>query len=183
MKSKAEVILTRSIEQRILLIRSKKVILDYDLAKLYNVETKQLKRAVRRNPSRFPKDFMFILSSQERQALRCHFGTLEKGAHSKYLPYAFTEQGVAMLSSVLNSDRAIAVNIHIIRVFTRLRELMVQHKDLKQRIDTLERKYDRKFKNIFEAIKQLLEPPQPPPKPKLPIGFHAFQGEPNAKRT
>ena len=133
MKSKTEIMITEKIEQRILLIRGKKVMLDRDLAKLYGVETKQLKRAVKRNASRFPNDFMFILSRQEYCSLRCHFGTLEKGTHSKYLPYAFTEHGILMLSSVLNSERAIVINIHIMRVFTRLRELMLQHRDLERR--------------------------------------------------
>ncbi len=147
--------------------------LDRDLAELYGVETKQLKRAVKRNQSRFPDDFMFILSRQEYKTLRCQFGTLTQGAHSKYLPWAFTEHGILMLSSVLNSERAIAVNIHIMRVFSRLREIMIRHKDLEGRIDELEKKYDRKFKNIFEAIRQLLEPPAPVSiKSKLPIGFH-----------
>jgi hypothetical protein len=148
--------------------------LDRDLAKLYGVETKQLKRAVNRHRSRFPNDFMFELSVPESRLLRCHFGTLKKGSHSKYLPYAFTEHGILMLSSVLNSERSIAINIHIMRVFTKLRELMLRHRDLEQRIDELERKYDRKFKNVFEAIRQLLAPPAPK-RPKLPIGFHVFK--------
>ena len=175
MRSKPEIVVGGKIEQKILLIRHKKGMLDRDLAELYEVETKNLKRAVKRNLSRFPPDFMFTLTSEEHHSLRRQNGTLEKGAHSKYLPYAFTEHGILMLSSVLNSERAITINIHIMRVFTKLRELMVRHKDLEQRIDALEQKYNRKFKDIFEAIRQLLEPSILPPRPKLPIGFHTFQ--------
>jgi phage regulator Rha-like protein len=155
MKSKTEIMLKEKIEQRILLIGGKRVMLDNDLARLYGVETKQLKRAVKRNATRFPEDFMFVLSPQEYRSLRCQIGTLEKGTHSKYLPYAFTEHGILMLSSVLNSERAININIHIMRVFAHLRELMSRHKDLEQRINALEKKYDRKFRSIFEAIRQL----------------------------
>ena len=161
-------VLSQTIERRILLIRGKKVILDHDLSKLYLVETKQLKRAVKRNLTRFPEDFMFELTKEEYQALRCQFGTLKRGEHSKYLPCAFTEQGVAMLSSVLNSERAIQVTIEIMRTFTRIREMFGTHRDLKQKIDQMEKKYDRQFRMVFEAIKQLLEPPI---KPKEPIGF------------
>ena len=166
--------ITEKIEQRILLIRNKKVILDRELAYLYEVETKALNQAIRRNPERFPKDFMFRLNRREIHELVTNCDRFNMLKHSSALPCAFTEQGVAMLSSVLNSKRANAINIHNMRVFTKLRELMVQHKDLEQRIDSLERKYDRKFKNIFEAIRQLIAPPLPPAKPKLPIGFHAF---------
>ena len=123
------------IERRIFFVRGKKIMLDRDLAALYNVETKQLKRAVKRNLSRFPSDFMFELAQEEFDLLRCHFGTLKQGAHAKYLPYAFTEHGILMLSSVLNSDRAIEVNIQIMRTFTKLRELMLVHKDLQVKIE------------------------------------------------
>ena len=185
MKPKALLIITEKIEQKIFLIRGKKVMLDRDLSTLYGVETKALNQAVKRNIKRFPKDFMFQLTTSEFQnwksqivtsnpnlPLRSQFVTLKQGQHAKYLPYAFTEQGVAMLSSVLNSDKAIEVNIQIMRTFTKLRELMIQHKDLEERITTLEKKYDRKFKNIFEAIRQLLQPSVQPLKPKIPIGFH-----------
>ncbi|MBF0485653.1 MAG: ORF6N domain-containing protein [Candidatus Omnitrophica bacterium] len=166
---------TERIEQRILVVRGKKVILDRDLAELYGVPTKRLNEQVKRNPARFPDDFMFRLTRREVNEVVAICDHLQELKFSHSMPYAFTEQGVAMLSSVLNSDRAIAVNIHIMRVFTRLRELMLRHKDIEQRIDDLEKRYDRKFKNIFEAIRQLLKPPLPPPKPKIPIGFHAFQ--------
>ena len=142
--------------------------LDRDLAELYNVETKQLKRAVRRNINRFPEDFMFQLTKEEYRSLRSQFGTLKRGAHSKYTPMAFTEQGVAMLSSVLNSDRAIEVNIAIMRAFVKLREMMVTHEDLKRKIESMEKKYDEQFQIVFEAIKQLLTEED---KPKKKIGY------------
>jgi phage regulator Rha-like protein len=165
------------IEQKIFIIRGKKVMLDRDLAELYGVETKYIKRAVKRNAVRFPDDFMFILSAREYRDLRCHFGTLEKGVHSKYLPYAFTEHGILMLSSVLNSDKAIEVNIQIMRTFSKLRELMVVHKDLRLKIEEMEKKYDQQFKLVFNAIRKLLTPPDPPKKQKLPIGFHMIPDE------
>ena len=129
------------IGNRILLLRGCKVILDNDLADLYEVEVKQLKRQVRRNIDRFPADFMFELSHQEYESLRRHFGTLKRGEHSKYLPYAFTEQGVAMLSSVLRSKRAAQVNIEIMRTFVRLRVMIASHKDLARKLETLEKRY------------------------------------------
>ena len=157
------------IETKIVLIRGKKVMLDKDLAQLYRVETKALKRAVKRNVDRFPDDFMFQLSKEEYdELLRYQFGTLKKGQRSKYLPYAFTENGVAMLSCVLNSRRAVQVNIQIMRTFTRLREMLMTHKDLKDKIEAMEKKYDYQFKIVFDAIKELLEPPK---KTKKKIGF------------
>jgi phage regulator Rha-like protein len=158
------------IESKILFIRGSKVMLDRDLAKLYGVETKLLKRAVRRNISRFPKDFMFELSQKEHKSIRCQFGTFKKGEHSKYLPYAFTQEGVAMLSSVLNSERAIQANIQIMRAFVKLRELMATHENLKKKIEEMEKKYDYQFKIVFDAIKQLLESPRQ--EPKKQVGFH-----------
>ena len=158
------------IENKIILIRGQKVMLDKDLADLYNVDTSMLKRAVRRNLLRFPDDFMFELTKEEQVSLRCHFGTLKRGRHAKYLPYAFSEQGIAMLSSVLNSKRAILVNIQIIRTFTKLRKLLISHEDLKRKIISMETKYDHQFKIVFDAIRQLLAPPE---KPKRRIGFHA----------
>lgn len=140
---------------------------------MYGVETKHLTRQVRRNIKRFPSDFMIQLARKEYQGiLRCQFGTLEKGKYSKYLPYAFTEQGVAMLSSVLNSERAIQVNILIMRAFTRLREILLTHRELASKVETLEKKYaehDETIKEIFESIKQLFEPR--PEKEKRIIGF------------
>jgi phage regulator Rha-like protein len=157
------------VEAKIFLIRGKKVMLDKDLAMLYGVETKMLNRALKRNIERFPEDFMFQLTKEEyTEFLRCNFGTLKRGEHSKYLPYAFTENGVAMLSGVLNSKRAIQVNIQIMRTFTRLREIMASHKDLARKIEEMEKKYDYQFKVVFDAIKQLLEPPV---KAKKKIGF------------
>ena len=133
----------------------------------YGVETAQLKRAVRRNRDRFPDDFMFELSKSELDNLRCQFGTSNWGG-TRYTPFAFTEQGVAMLSSVLNSDHAIGVNIAIMRTFTRLRKMLVTHKDLKRKIETMEKKYDEQFRIVFEAITQLIEEDE---KPKKKIGY------------
>jgi hypothetical protein len=171
---------------KILLVRGRKVMLDKDLAQLYGASSKVLNQAVKRNLSRFPEDFMFQLTKEEVESLRSQFVTLneqvaneqdrtKRGRHLKYLPYAFTQEGVAMLSSVLNSDRAIQVNIAIMRAFVKLREFLLTHKELAQKIEELERKYDRKFLVVFEAIKKLLEPipdPPAPPEPKKPpIGF------------
>jgi hypothetical protein len=151
------------IERAILLIRGQKVILDRDLAELYGVETRMLKQAVRRNVGRFPGDFMFELTKEEARSLRSQNVTLKRGGHSKYLPFAFTEQGVAMLSSVLNSARAIEVNIAIMRAFVRLRELVSTHKKLELKLSELERKmekHDESIETIFEAIRQLMTPPE-----------------------
>jgi phage regulator Rha-like protein len=163
---------------KIYLIRGFKVMFDFDLAAMYLVETKQLKRQVRRNIERFPIDFMFELNKQEYDSLRSQFGTLKRGEHSKYLPMAFTEQGVAMLSSVLSSKMAIEVNIQIIRVFTKMREMLSTNKDILLKMEQLEKnllKQDGKQKKseediqvIFKALKQLFNPPQPP---RERIGF------------
>jgi len=168
------------IATRILELRGKRVMLDRDLAKLYSVEAKRLNEQVKRNIKRFPSDFMFQLSWEEVESLRSQFATLnelrytfsKRGKHIKYLPYAFTEQGVAMLSSVLNSERAIQVNILIMRAFTKLREILLTHKELAAKIEMLENKYtkhDQTIKEIFWAIKQLLDPPAV--KEKRIIGF------------
>lgn len=144
---------------------------DRDLSQLYGVEVKQLKRQVRRNIDRFPNDFMFELSKEEYKSLRSHFGTLKRGEHSKYLPYAFTEHGILMLSSVLNSKRAIHVNIQIMRIFVKLRKILSTHKELAYKLSELERKiekHDGEIKTIFQAIRQLMAPPE---KPKKKIGF------------
>lgn len=164
------------IENKIFLIRGKKVMLDTDLARLYEVPTKRLNEQVKRNRRRFPEDFMFQLTILERDELVANCDRLVKLKHSTSMPYAFTEQGVAMLSSVLNSERAINVNIQIMRTFTKLRELVATHKDLQRKIEEMEKKYDQQFQVVFAAIKKLLEPPpkplpEPPPKPKGPIGF------------
>ena len=134
---------------------------------VYGVTTSNLNKAVRRNIERFPEDFMFQLSKEEFENLKFHFGTSSWGGTRK-LPHAFTENGVAMLSSVLNSDRAIKVNIQIMRTFTKLREMLMTHKDLKKKIEAMEKKYDYHFKIVFDAIKELLEPPV---KTKKKIGF------------
>jgi hypothetical protein len=156
------------IENIILVIRGQKVILARELAELYGVTTGNLNKAVKRNIDRFPNDFMFQLTAEEYKSLRFHFGILEKGRHSKYLPYAFTEQGVAMLSSVLKSKRAVQVNIEIMRAFVRLRRMLSVHKDLERKLTDLEQKYDEQFKIVFEAIRQLM---MPPAKPRKKIGF------------
>jgi phage regulator Rha-like protein len=156
-----------TIEAKILLIRRKKVMLDRDLAVLYGVETKRLKQQVNRNIERFPDDFMFQLTREEFNNLKSQIATSSWGG-LRYLPYAFTEQGVAMLSSVLNSKRAVQVNIQIMRTFIKLREMLLAHKELRQKIEAMERKYDYQFKIVFDAIKKLLEPPE---KPKGKIGF------------
>jgi phage regulator Rha-like protein len=155
------------IEHKILFIRGKKAMLDRDLAQLYGVTTSNLNKAIRRNTERFPEDFMFQLSKKEFENLKFHFGISSWGGTRK-LPFAFTENGVAMLSSVLNSERAIKVNIQIMRIFTKLREMLMTHKDLKEKIEAMEKRYDYQFKIVFEAIKQLLEPPE---KTKKKIGF------------
>ena len=156
------------IERSILLIRGHKVILDADLAALYGVETKQLIRAVKRNLPRFPDDFMFQLNEEEFENLRFHFGTSSQWGGRRYAPYAFTEQGVAMLSSVLHSRRAIQVNIEIMRAFVRLRRILASHADLARQLDSLEKKYDTQFRVVFDAIRELMKPPE---KKKRPIGF------------
>jgi hypothetical protein len=139
------------IEKKILLIGGQKVMLDSDLAVLYGVTTKRLNEQVRRNLKRFPQDFMYQLSAEEFESLRSHFATLKsgRGKHRKYLPQVFTEQGIAMLSSVLNSDRAIAVNIQIMRAFVKLREMISTRKDLARKLGELEKKYDSQFHNRF----------------------------------
>jgi len=156
---------------KIYYIRGYKVMLDEDLAELYEVETKQLKRQVRRNIDRFPEeDFMFELTREELENLRSQIGTSSWGG-SRYMPMAFTEQGVAMLSSVLNSARAIKVNIQIIRIFTRMREMLLTHKDILLKLEQLESKvtgHDEDIRIIFGYLKELLNPPQ---EPRPRIGF------------
>jgi hypothetical protein len=149
------------IERQIYLIRGHNVMLGADLAHLYGVTTGALNQAVKRNRSRFPEDFMFQLDQLELKYWRSHFVTSNPRAKMslRRSPYAFTEQGVAMLSSVLRSDRAVMVNVAIMRTFVRLRQLLTTHKDLAQKLAALERKYDRRFRVVFQAIKQLMEPP------------------------
>ena len=165
-------ILPERIERRILLIRGQKVMLDADLAGLYGVPTKKLNQAVKRNVERFPGDFMFRLTKHEAAAvLRSQIVTSNDGRGGRrYNPYAFTEQGVAMLSSVLRSPRAIQVNIAIMRAFVKLREILATHRDLARRLDQMESKYDAQFKIVFDAIRELMTPPQ---KSRRRIGFSA----------
>lgn len=143
--------------------------LDHDLAHLYGVTTGNLNKAVKRNIERFPPDFMLKLTRKEYDSLRFQFGILKRGAHSKYISCAFTEQGVSMLSSVLRSQRAIQVNIAIMRAFVRLREILSTHKKLARKLNELEKKYDAQFRVVFEVIRRLMAEEE---KPKLPIGFH-----------
>ena len=152
---------------KILILRGEKVLLDVDLAMLYDVDTKRLKEAVRRNVNRFPEDFMFQLTKDETNSLRSQFGTLKRGQHSKYPPYAFTKQGIAMLSGILNSPRAIATNIAIMRTFVALRKWMQSNKKLGAKIRQLEKKYDERFKLVFDAIQQLIKQESE----SRPIGF------------
>jgi hypothetical protein len=157
------------IERSILLIRGHKVLLDADLAELYGVETRALLQAVSRNQKRFPKDFMFQMSKEEYELLRSQIVISKKGRGGRrYLPYVFTEQGVAMLSSDLRSERAVQVNIEIMRAFVRLRELVATHKDLARKLEALEKRYDAQFKVVFDAIRELMAPPTPK---KRKIGF------------
>jgi hypothetical protein len=179
------------VERRIYFIRGEKVMLDYDLAALYGVPTKSLNLAVKRNVERFPSDFMFQLTRTEAEGLRFQIGTskpLADGRRSglrfqnetsknrrggrRYLPYAFTEQGVAMLSSVLRSARAVHVNIAIMRTFVRLREMLLSNADLARKLNALEKKYDAQFKVVFDAIRELMTPPEPP---RRQIGFHSHE--------
>ena len=170
MKSDA---LAVQVERRILLIRGQKVMLDTDLAELYGVPTKSLNLAVKRNAERFPEDFMFQLTGDEAAGLRFHFETSKSGRGGRrYRPYAFTEQGVAMLSSVLRSLRAVQVNIAIMRTFVRLREMLLSHADLARKLAALENKYDAQFKVVFDAIRELMQPSTPP---RREIGFHVHE--------
>jgi hypothetical protein len=161
------------IESRILLIRGEKVLLDSDLADLYGVETKVLNQAVQRNRERFPVDFMFQITRDEFANLRSQIVTssLNYGGR-RYLPLVFTEQGVAMLSGLLNSPRAIAVNIGIMRAFVRLRQMIASHADLARKLAAIEKKYDAQFKIVFDAIRELMAPPAPVKKREM--GFHAL---------
>lgn len=155
------------IENKIHQIRGHRVLLDSDLALLYEVSTKQLNQAVKRNPNRFPPDFMFQLTYQELTNLRSQFVTLslkqEWGKHNKYLPHAFTEQGIAMLSSVLKSERAAQVNVSIMRAFIKFRQFLLTHEELARKLAKLEQKYDAQFKIVFEAIRKLMPQPEAAP--------------------
>jgi ORF6N domain len=177
-----ELIAAPAIEKRILVVRERQVMLDEDLADLYGVETRVLVQQVKRNAKRFPSDFMFQLTDEEAVALRSQFVISKDGRGGRrYAPYVFTEQGVAMLSGVLRSDRAIAVNIEIMRAFVELRRVSLSYPSLQSQLDTLERElterldqHDEQLGQIFKAIHQLLSPPE---RPKRPIGFRVRENK------
>ena len=178
-KNSPSLVLAQRIEGAILLIRGHKVLLDLDLAPLYGVTTGNFNKAVARNRMRFPVDFMFRLTQEEFAILRSQIGISSSWGGRRYPPYAFTEQGVAMLSSVLRSQRAVAVNIEIMRTFVRLRRILSSHADLARRLDTLEQKYDRQFKVVFDAIRALMAEPPADDKPR--IGFRTMEESPGSR--
>jgi len=166
--SKQSLVPAEGIESRILLLRGHKVMLSTDLAELYGVEPRALVQAVKRNTERFPEDFMFQLNEEEFSDLKSHSVTSSWGGIRRAAPYAFTEQGVAMLSSVLRSKRAVQVNVEIMRAFVRLRRMLATHEDLARKLDDLEKRYDAQFKAVFDAIRQLMTPPA---QPRRRLGF------------
>ena len=164
---------SHNIAGSIYFILGERVIMDFTLAQLYDVEVRTLKRAVRRNIQRFPSDFMFELTKEEYNSLRSHFGILKRGEHTKFLPFAFTEQGVAMLSGKLNSPGAIKVNIAIMRAFVQIRSFLDSHKELARRIEELEKSilvHDEKIQLVFSAIRELMDEKENLAK-RNPIGF------------
>jgi phage regulator Rha-like protein len=170
-KSLAAVPIER-VEQAILLIRGEKVMLDKDLANLYGVTTKRLNEQVKRNRERFPGDFMFQLTREEAESLRrsrSQIATLKRGQNIKYLPYAFTEHGAIMAANVLNSERAVQASVAVVRAFIRLRQILASNAELARKLEDLERKYDHQFKVVFDAIRQLMTPPE---SKRKQIGFH-----------
>ena len=196
--SETHIIPAARIKRRILLLRGQKVMLDFDLAELYGVETRALNQAVKRNRERFPEDFMFQLSWEETEAilrsqivilndlagsktskkqgsLRSQSVILKRGRHRKFRPFAFTEQGVGMLSGVLSSPRAIQVHLAIIRTFVQLRQMLSSHADLARKLESLEKKYDAKFRVVFDAIREMMDVKK---KPKREIGFHTLMPKP-----
>jgi hypothetical protein len=174
MPGQQSIVSVERIERAILLIRGQKVMLDAHLAELYGVPTRRLNEQVRRNLSRFPSDFMFQLSPEETKASRSQFATSKKGRGGRrYAPLVFTEQGVAMLSSVLKSERAVRVNIEIMRAFVRLRRMLASHGQLAGKLAAMEKKYDAKFKIVFEVLRQLMAPPEPK---RRRIGFQSELG-------
>jgi ORF6N domain. len=172
MTEMSDAISVELVSGKIFMLRGKKVMLDRDLAFLYEVGTKRLNEQVKRNIKRFPEDFMFQLTRLEKIELVAICDRFDTLKHSTVMPYAFTEQGVAMLSSVLSSERAILVNIQIMRAFTQLRRMLMTNQDLRRRIAEIEKKYDHQFKIIFDAIKELITPPE---KPRRRIGFHPHE--------
>ena len=180
MENNTSPISSERIGSAIRLVRGQKVLLDNDLARLYGVETRVLNQAVKRNAERFPEDFMFQLSAEEAETWlrsRSQFVILKRGENLKYRPYAFTEQGVAMLSSVLHSDRAVQVNIEIMRAFVQLRQMLASNADLAHKLEALEKKYDLRFKVVFDTLRQLMSPPE---SPRREIGFHVRYDEETA---
>ncbi len=167
------------IQSAILLTRGQRVMLDADLAEPYGVETRALTQAVKRNAERFPRDFMFRLTKKEFGSLRSQSVMSRSWGGRRYPPYVFTEQGVAMLSSVLRSERAVRVNIEIMRAFVQLRQLLASRQDLARKLAEMERKYDAQFRGVFAAIRQLMEPPPQPKKP--PIGFATEARQPRKR--
>lgn len=169
------------IERAIILARGEKVMLDSDLAEIYGVETKALNRAVKRNRSRFPAEFMFQLTQAEAANLRCQTGTSSSYGGRRYLPHVFTEHGALMLANVLHSQRAIKTSVQVVRAFVRLRQMLASNADLARKLETLEKKYDAQFKVVFDAIRQLMSPPTGP---RREIGFHTkYENEkPKAKK-
>lgn len=169
MSKAKQVIPSETIDRHIYVIRDHRVMLDRDLAELYDVKAIALRQQVKRNVERFPEDFMFQLTDQEVDALVSQNVIPDRRSLGGSLPYVFTQEGVAMLSSVLRSEKAIQVNITIMRAFVRMREIMIAHKDLSHRLDEMECKYDSHFKTVFDAIRQLMMPPDPAK--KNPIGY------------
>ena len=169
------------IERSIILVRGEKVMLDSELAEIYGVETKALNRAVKRNASRFPVDFMFQLTAEEAANLRCQIGTSSSYGGRRYLPYAFTEHGALMLANVLNSERAAQTSVMVVRAFVKLRQMLASNAELARKLAAMEKKYDAQFKVVFDAIRQLMSPPE---KPKREIGFHVKPDDdkPKAKK-
>ena len=172
MTKKVILIALERIERSIIFLRGQKVMLDADLAVLYGIPTKALKQAVKRNLDRFPSDFMFELTKQEKSEVVTNCDHLAKLKFSPYLPYAFTEHGTLMLANVLNSPKAVQVSVQIVRTFIRLREILATHKDLARKLEEMEKKYDQQFKIVFEAIRQLIAAPDNvQDKPKRQVGF------------
>ena len=170
------------IEQAILLIRGEKVLLDFDLAAIYGVITKRLNEQVKRNSRRFPSDFMFQLTEVEKVEVVANCDHLARLKFSPYLPYAFTEHGALMLANVLNSERAVQTSVQVVRAFVRLRQMMTSNAELARKLGEMEKKYDAQFKVVFDAIRQLMAPPEPPKRRE--IGFHVKYEEdkPKAKK-
>jgi phage regulator Rha-like protein len=180
MEGQTSLVPLERIDRAIILVRGERVMLDSDLAEIYGVETKVLNRAVKRNASRFPADFMFQLTAEEAANLRCQSGTSSLYGGRRYLPYAFTEHGALMLANVLNSERAAQTSVMVVRAFVKLRQMLASNAELARKLAAMEKKYDAQFKVVFDAIRQLMSPPA---KPKREIGFHATQDDkPKARR-